>query len=588
MPRHFFFFIILFFQFACTPNESKQKAKEDRPNIVLIMTDDQGHGDLGFHGNPDIKTPILDAFAKASTRFTNFYVSPVCAPTRASLMTGRYSLRTGVFDTYNGGAMMATSEKTIAEILKENGYKTAMSGKWHLGDCYPMRPMEQGFDYALYHKSGGMAQVGDPDTWFQKDSAYFNPILMENGEKVKKDGYCSDIFTDATLGFMEENKDSSFFCYLSFNAPHTPLQLPERYEAMYADLEIDSSGYSGFERPFPKMSKRDVEAARKIYGMVSNIDDNVGRVLKKLEELKLRENTLVIFMTDNGPQQWRYTSGFRATKGSVYEGGIHVPLLIQYPPKLSPDVEIKTPAAHYDLLPTLLDFCGIVIPKNLDGKSLRPLIEGQPADWANRPLFFHWQRGFPEPYRNVAVRKGDFKLVGQTGHLAKASDLELYNLSKDPGELHNLTNENPEKSAELKKDFDEWYRDVMGSPNLGSVRIHIGSNAENPVLLSRNDAKGSFGIWAQKEIYGYWDVHIEQDAFYSINCFFEHPLTADGRMNVRIGKVQRSVQCKAGAREILIEQIPLEKGDVSVEAGFRNADTWRVEFPFYLEIEKLN
>ena len=284
------------------------------PTSLLIMTDDQGYGDLGFHGNRDIKTPILDAFAKESTRLTQFYVSPVCAPTRAALMTGRYSLRTGVCDTYNGWAIMAPEEKTIAEILKENGYATSISGKWHLGDNYPSRPNDQGFDYSLIHRAGGMVQVGDPDSWFRRDSGYFDPILLENGNKIKKEGYCSNIFTDAIIDFIEKNKDQPFFSYLAFNAPHTPLQLPKKYEDMYANLEIDSNNYKKYNRPFPIMSERDINAAKKIYGMASNIDDNVGRLLNKLEELNLTKNTIVIFLTDNGPQQLRYNARHEGIK----------------------------------------------------------------------------------------------------------------------------------------------------------------------------------------------------------------------------------------------------------------------------------
>lgn len=585
MKNYYLLFLWLLISISCSKN--KWSTISDQPNILLIITDDQGYGDLGFHGNPDIKTPILDAFAKNSTRFTNYYVSPVCAPTRACLMTGRYSLRTGVFDTYNGGAMMATEEKTIAEILKEKGYATAISGKWHLGDSYPLRAMDQGFDYSLVHNAGGMAQVGDPDTWFRKDSAYFDPILSENGQKVKKTGYCSDIFTDAAIDFIEQNKDHPFFCYLSFNAPHTPLQLPQKYEDMYAKLEIDTTKYPRFERPFPKMSNNALKAAQKIYGMVSNIDDNVGRVLDKLDELNIREETLIIFMTDNGPQQVRYNGGFRGRKGNVYEGGVRVPLFMQYSKKLAPNKEITTPVAHLDILPTLLDFCAIEPATNLDGKSWMPLLEGNQVAWEDRPLFFHWQRGFPEPYRNVAVRKGNFKFVGHTGHQATTNDLELFDLAKDPSEMHNLATQNPAKTVELKTLFDDWYEEIIQSPNLDNVRIIVGSDAENPVQVNRNDAKGSFGIWNQKEIYGYWDVHVEKDGLYEVKCFFAEPLSHDGRLTVRIGKTQRSIDTKAEAQEVFIRNIPLKKGDRKIEAGFRNAKTWKVEFPFYLELKRL-
>ena len=583
MKNIVFIFLSLQFLFSCKKNTGD--LPPDRPNILLIMTDDQGHGDLGFHGNSDIKTPVLDAFAKESTRLTQFYVSPVCAPTRAALMTGRYSLRTGVCDTYNGWAIMSSAEKTIAEVLKDNGYATSMSGKWHLGDSYPSRPVDQGFDYSLMHRAGGMVQVGDPDSWFRRDSGYFDPILLENGNKIKKEGYCSDIFTDVTIEFIEKNKDRPFFSYLSFNAPHTPLQLPEKYEDMYADLKIDSTNYKKQNRPFPKMKERDINTAKKIYGMVSNIDDNIGRVLNKLEELNLKENTIVIFLTDNGPQQLRYNSGLRGLKSSVYEGGVHVPFFIRYPKKIKTNKEINTPLAHFDLLPTLLDICEINARDNLDGKSFWPLLKNQSVEWANtRPIFFDWNRGYPEKYQNIAVRRGDYKLVGMTDHQATPADLELYNIKNDPSESNNISHTKPELVAELKSLFDDWYDDIIDSPNLGNVPIVIGSEKEKTTLLSRNDAKGSWGVWAQKEIFGYWDVAVEEEASFNVKCFFEQPLESSGVMKIRFGKIQLAQQVEAGVQEIIFENMSLKKGEFKVEAGFRNDKTWRMEFPFYLEV----
>ena len=194
---------------GCQKNASEKPPSVDRPNILLIITDDQGNGDVGFHGNPHIQTPTLDQLAKESTRFTQFYVSPVCAPTRSSLMTGRYSLRTGVWDTYNGGAIMATEEKTIAEYLSELGYATGIFGKWHLGDNYPFRPIDQGFDEEVRHEGGGIGQVGNIYNYFHFDSSYFDPYLLHNGKYEQFDGYCSDIFADEAIRFIEENKEWS-------------------------------------------------------------------------------------------------------------------------------------------------------------------------------------------------------------------------------------------------------------------------------------------------------------------------------------------------------------------------------------------
>ncbi len=300
-------FVLIIFScilFSCNKKEI------DRPNVILIITDDQGFGDLGYNGNTNISTPNIDTLADESLRFNNFYVSPVCAPTRSSLMTGRYSLRTGVRDTYNGGAIMSTDEITIAEVLKEANYKTGIFGKWHLGDNYPSRPSDQGFNESLIHLSGGIGQVGDITNYFQGNTSYFDPMLWLNNEKKKYDGYCSDIFTNEAINFIDKNKSENFFCYLSFNAPHTPLQLPKKYYEMYKDLDLEKVSNQGDII----MSEKDKEDAKKVYGMVSNIDDNVGRLLKKLDELGISENTIVIFMTDNGPQQRRYVSGLRGLK----------------------------------------------------------------------------------------------------------------------------------------------------------------------------------------------------------------------------------------------------------------------------------
>ena len=297
-----------------------------RPNIIIIMTDDQGYGDLGIYNNLDIMTPNIDQFAKNSIKFNNFYVSPVCAPTRSSLMTGRYSLRTGVRDTYNGGAIMSSNEITIAEVLKEVNYETGIFGKWHLGDNYPFRPSDQGFDESLIHLAGGIGQVGDITNYYAKDSSYFNPILWHNNKQNKYDGYCSDIFTDNAIRFIEKNKSNPFFCFLSFNAPHTPLQLPEKYYNLYKNVDIQTNiQVSNSEL---KLSDKDIEDAKKIYGMITNIDDNLGKLFSKLKELKIDKETVVIFMTDNGPQQLRYNAKMKGRKGTVYNGGIRVPFLL--------------------------------------------------------------------------------------------------------------------------------------------------------------------------------------------------------------------------------------------------------------------
>ncbi|MBI3856220.1 MAG: arylsulfatase, partial [Planctomycetes bacterium] len=312
--------------------------KDRKPNVLLIITDDQGYGDLGCHGNPQIRTPHLDALAKESFRFESFHVCPVCSPTRSSLLTGRYNYRTGVVDTFIGRSMMHPDEVTIAESLAPAGYRTGIFGKWHLGDNYPLRPQDQGFQDCVTIRGGGLGQPSDPPG----GDHYTDPTLYKNGKAFKSKGYCTDVFTDATIEFITANKDKPFFAYVPFNAPHGPLEVPASHLKPYQDAGLKD------------------ETAR-VYAMVSNIDDNVGRLLKTLETLKLDKDTIVIFMTDNGPQQERFNGGMRGLKGSVFEGGIRVPFFLRWPGLGGEPRDVKTLTGHIDVMPTLLEACGAAL-----------------------------------------------------------------------------------------------------------------------------------------------------------------------------------------------------------------------------------
>ena len=508
--RHFFsyfkignFSLLLFLLIFVNKNYSQK-------NVVLIITDDQGYGDFGFTGNPLVHTPHLDELARQSIFATQYYVSPVCAPTRASLMTGRYSLRTGVRDTYNGGAIMDSAEVTIAELLRAEGYATGIFGKWHLGDTYPSRPIDQGFDEALVHLSGGMGQVGDVTTFFEGDSSYFNPVLWHNGVPEQYQGYCSDIFAEGAIAFIRQQGDQPFFCYLSFNAPHTPLQLPASYYEKYKDIDPSLLANESIE-----MTERDKEDARRVYGMVENIDDNLGKLMDELKRSGQWDNTVVLFMTDNGPQQLRYNSGLRGLKGTVYEGGIRVPLLMRLP-NGKKGRKMESPIAHLDILPTIADLLGISLPDQLqlDGRSIVPLLEGVKDKWLDRPFLSYWTRRFPEKYQNISLHQGHFKLVGHTDYDAEVSDFELYDLSKDRGERNNIVGEHSGIAIDMKAQMDKLLPDLLESMRTeADPFIAIGSAHENPVWLNRNDASGERGIWAQDEIYGFWEVKAEKGCY---------------------------------------------------------------------------
>ncbi len=579
--------VLLTLTFAISASTIAQEFQH--PNVVLIITDDQGYGDLGFTGNPHVKTPVLDNFARESIRFNQFYVSPVCAPTRASLMTGRFSLRTGVRDTYNGGAIMAPEEVTIAEMLKNAGYTTGAFGKWHLGDNYPSRPNDQGFDKSLIHLSGGMGQPGDFTTFFKGDSSYFNPVLWLNGEQKGYEGYCSDIFTDEAVAFIEQNQEKPFFCYLSFNAPHTPLQVPEEYYNMYKDID-PASGFPNDGRPFPQMTEKDKEDARKVYAMVTNIDDNVGKVLQKLKELKIADNTLVIFMTDNGPQQCRYVAGMKGRKGSVYRGGIRVPFFFRLPAMFEGNQDINTTTAHIDILPTLAELCNAEIPaeRTIDGKSFLPLLKGEKtAIFETRSLFFYWTRRYPELYHNIALQKGPYKLVGNTDHNAGLKNFELYNIYDDEFELKNILSENKTLASEMKIELDQMIQEISNSHHLQNPpRIVIGSEQENPVYLNRNDAGGARGIWTQEEVFGFWRVKIKEGK-YNIRFKFIQPLESKGTLLLETNSLIY-IQENKNTQTDVIEMKDVYFSEMECDLiPFYTAEGRNI-FPLWVELEKVD
>ena len=560
---------------------------QSRPNVVVIITDDQGYGDLGVTGNPHVRTPTIDQLARESIQLANFYVSPVCAPTRSSLMTGRYSLRTGVHDTYNGGSIMATSEVTIAEMLRPANYRSGIFGKWHLGDNYPSRPQDQGFDESVIHLAGGIGQVGDVTNYFQGDSSYFNPVLWHNGEQQAYSGYCSDVFADQAVNFIRENKDSPFFCYLSFNAPHTPLQVPGEYYQMYQDID-PAAGFAEGDPPLPTMTEKNKEDARKVYAMVTNIDDNVKKVLNTLDELNLADNTLVIFLTDNGPQQPRYRAGLRGQKSSVYRGGVRVPCFFRYPARFGDSPPVEVNATHMDILPTLSDICRVPLPKNriLDGKSLLPLLQGDLVGWRDRPLFFSWTRQYPELYHNVALQQGNYKLVRQTSYDAKVADFELYDVQRDPYEQHNLIADEFPLAQRLKQTLDEQFFALINAPNLiEPPRIVIGSERENPVILSRNDASGERGIWAQEEIYGKWQVRIATEGYYTVLFRFLNPVAPGGTLLLQTGTlIHRLDNEDSTTNQLVMKEVYLPQSEGDLTAIYE-ANSQHI-LPFWIEVEK--
>lgn len=453
--------LILLSVVLCRVPTSTAAAK--RPNVIVFLVDDQGFGDLGCHGNQQIRTPHMDAFARQAVELTQFYAMPVCAPTRASLMTGRYHLRTGVTDVFGSTADMKPEEVTLAEAMRDAGYATGIVGKWHLGDNPPRRPQDQGFQDVLVHKGLGMRK-------------YFDPELLHNGEAKQFKGYCMDIFTDHALEFLRRHKDEPFLLYFAPNLVHTPLQVDAAFIEPYQQAGRD-------------------ELTSKVYGMLKSVDDNFGRLLAALKELGLEDNTLVWFATDNGPctgstTPRRFMAGLRGLKGTVYENGIRVPSFVRWPRELRAGAKMDRIASVLDILPTVLDACGAPKPARAkwDGVSLWPVLRKPDINWPDRTLIFQWD-GHPLPQRGscYAVRNQRYKLVQAVGiadrqaHIRnKYAELcaaqgrealtaegeprwELFDIAQDPGETTDLAAQHPDLVARMKAQYEAWFDDVWTS-----------------------------------------------------------------------------------------------------------------------------
>jgi arylsulfatase A len=440
-----------------------------RPNILLIITDDQGYGDFSLHGNPHLQTPHIDKLGREGVRFERFYVNSFCAPTRAALLTGRWPLRTGCHGVTHNREVMRASEVTLAEVLRENGYRTACIGKWHNGQQFPATPHGQGFEHVFGFNGGH---------W----NNYFNPTLLRGIKAEPTQGYITDVLTDEAIKFVSKKRADPFFCYLPYNAPHSPYQVPDRY--------FDKFKAQGFE---------DNVAA--FYGMCENIDDNVGRLLARLDELGLSENTIVIFLTDNGGTAGvkLFNAGMRGGKTSVHEGGTRVPLFIRWPAAKWPPHVAQPITAHIDLMPTLLELCGVTAPAGVkfDGASLRPLLEKvEHGAWQERTLFTHNPINETNKYPG-AVRTQRYRLVREIkgtggGSKAKANDAsatpwQLYDMESDPGEKQDIAAAHPHLVQQLSAAYDAWFADIS-SPGLQRPPLPVGHEEHNPVDLNAPQA----------------------------------------------------------------------------------------------------
>jgi arylsulfatase A-like enzyme len=412
-----------------------------RPNVIVFLSDDQGYGDFSHTGNNDIATPNIDSLAKDGAFAANFYVCPVCSPTRAEFLTGRYSARCGVYSTSAGGERIDLDESTIADAFHAAGYATAAFGKWHNGMQAPFHPNTRGFDEFYGFCSGHWGH-------------YFDPILEHNGDLVRGKGFCVDDFTDHAIKFIEDNREKPFFVYVPYNTPHSPMQVPDKFWEKFKDKELTQMPPE-FKK-FAKQKGKGIDHARAALAMCENIDYNVGRVLSKLDELKLSENTIVMYFCDNGPNGSRYNAGLKGRKGSTDEGGIRTPLFTRWPAKIKPGSTVKTVAGAIDLYPTLADLCGIppTPKKPFDGISFGDQLTGTSHQETPRHFFSYWKG-------KSSVRRGQYRLDTKQ---------VLYDLEKDPGQKSPVRDK-PEVRNRLIEAVQKFKRDVVSELDPNSIRV---------------------------------------------------------------------------------------------------------------------
>ena len=433
-----------------------------RPNIIIVMPDDIGYGDFACHGNQIIQTPSIDALARESVRFTDFHVSPTCAPTRAALMTGRHEFKSGVTHTINERERLTLQAITLSQVLRSAGYATGVFGKWHLGDEPDRWPDKRGFDEMFIHGAGGIGQSYPGSCGDVPGNKYFDPVILHNGTFERTHGYCTDVFFRQAENWIDSVKDAQpFFAYITPNAAHAPLDVPDEYFQHYKD----------------KVPER----VAKFYGMIENIDDNMGRLLGRLKKWKISDNTLVIFMTDNGTATGStvFNAGMRGAKNTPYQGGTRVPSLWRWPNGFQGNRDCSALTAHVDIFSTLAEIAGVKlngeVKQQLEGRSLYPLLRNAKAGWPNRTLVTHlgrWPRGEAanSKFAGCSIRDERFTLV---------NDNELYDLRNDPGETHNIIDDFPDVTKTLREAYDEWWLTIL--PHLENENI-VGPK-ENPFAV---------------------------------------------------------------------------------------------------------
>ena len=502
---------IILFTSCRQKNRETTGETSNHPNVVLILADDQGWGDLSSHGNQWVNTPNIDNMAEEGASFDHFYVSPLCAPTRASLLTGRYYLRTGTSWVSKGLENMDPDELTLGEVFKLNGYVTGCFGKWHNGAHYPQHPNQQGFEEFIGFCAGH---------W----NNYFNTSLQHNGDSIKATGYITDFLTNQALRFIKTNKGHNFFCYIPYNVPHSPFQVPDQYFDKYKAMGLDDKNAC-------------------VYGMCEDMDWNVGRIISTLDSLGISDNTIVIFLSDNGPNGERYNGGMLGIKGSIHEGGVRVPCFIQWKGKITPNNEISQLAAHIDILPTLVSLCQLTPPETqlLDGRDLSDILLGKKDKMEERLIFS--KKSTERIIPDGAARSDQYRFEIDNG------DSLLFDMVSDPAQKYNLASTQHAVMLGMARAYNAWYQEIMQDYQ-PQTEIRIGYPAERKAYLPAHEAGFSGTIhykeghgwahdwlvnWTQPTDSIFWDVLIEKPTAFNLSVLYSCPASDVG--TVLEGKV---------------------------------------------------
>ncbi len=541
-----------------------QATPQRLPNVVLIITDDQGYGDLGVHGNTKIKTPNLDKLASESVCLTDSHVDPTCSPTRSALMTGRYSTRTGVWHTIMGRSLMASSEQTMAEVFAANGYRTGMIGKWHLGDNAPCRPQDQGFEHFVWHHGGGVGQ--GPDYW---GNDYFDDTYDAGGEWREFSGYCTDVWFELASEFVTREDARPFFLYLSTNAPHGPFRVDKKYSQPYEQAGV-------------------ARTMANFYGMITNIDENVGRLRSLLKQIAQANNTVFVFTTDNGTAAgnaknrkeggtWPgFNAGMRGKKGSAFDGGHRVPFFVHWPDGgVVGGRKISELAAHVDVLPTLTELCGLSKGSSaqLDGASFASALRGTGPAPKDRTLFVHSQRiEHPRMWRACSVMTERWRLI---------DGAQLFDMHLDPGQKTNVASDHAAVITDLRSRYELWWQTLK--PVFSEyVRIAIGG-AENPTELMSHDwhTNNRGTPWNQNHVRngyignGPWAIDVIRPGRYEITLrrwpSQLHRAMNCVRASIKIGDVERALDLLPSATDATFV-VSLPKGPAMLLTTLRRPD----------------